>query len=150
MGRYKRQPVSTPAEHTKYANVHPVLQVLLAQVLGNWTALPYRANVELFTGSERELPFRGKRSDSTEHSFVWCFQLHQNEVPMHRDVLKVIPIWQHQIRVKLEASLLEATEDPDDVITREQIEIRHGLSVSLAVPALRRVCVLQPKHIKRR
>ena len=40
---------------------------------------------------------------------------------MHRDILKVVTVWQHEVGVELETALLEAAKHPYDLVSRKEL-----------------------------
>ena len=106
------------AEH---ADIHAIFQVLLAEVFRNRPVFAHRADVELFARPERQLPFRGERGDAAEDGLVRSFELDQHEMPVHRDVLEVVPVRKHEVGVKFEPALLEAAKNADDLLSGKQI-----------------------------
>lgn len=67
---------------------------------------------------------------------------------MHRDVLELVAVRQHQISMELEAALLEASKNSDDLFSRKKLNISH-IDFPLSVSSLGWIRILQLKHIKR-
>src|SRR5690606_37036614 len=110
---------------TEHADVDPILEILLTQILRNRSFLANCTDVELLAGAERQLALRGKGGNATQHRLIGCLQLDDEELPVHRDVLELISVRQNKVGVKFHASLLEATKDPDDLFSGKELDFCH-------------------------
>ena len=63
---------------------------------------------------------------------------------MHGDALESRLVRQHEVGVKLEPAFAEAPEDSDQVFTREQRQVGHGLLVPLGG-----VVTVKPERVER-
>ena len=63
------------------------------------------------------------------------------------DVLKLVPIRQHQVGVELHASLLEAPENADNLFPGKKLDFCHAVP-PLSVPALCWICILKLKRVQ--
>ena len=126
MGWDEGQPLAISAQNPQHADVDPVFEILLAQVFRDRSFLANRADIELLAGAERQLAFRGKGCDAAQHRLIGRFQLHQEKLAVHGDVLEIIAIRQNQVGVELHASLLEAPEDADHLFLGKELDLRHG------------------------
>jgi hypothetical protein len=122
----ERQAGTVGSQNAEDSYVHPILQVLLAQILRHRATLAHRSNVELLTRPVRKLSIRRERSDAPKYCLIWRFELHQQELTVHRNALEVIPIWQHQVGMKFQAALLESPEYSSDLIAGKKLELRHA------------------------
>lgn len=117
MGGDKRQPITILAQNTEYTDVDSILEILLTQIFRNRPFLADCTDIELFAGAERQLALRRKGCDAAYHCLIRRFQLDEKELPVHRDVLELISVRQNKISVEFHASLLEATENSDDLFS---------------------------------
>jgi hypothetical protein len=67
----------------------------------------------LLTSGPGEPAFRGQRSDSAKYAFIGCLQLDEQELAMHRDIVKVGAIWKDKVSVKFQPPVAETAEYPD-------------------------------------
>jgi len=107
-------------EHTQHANVDPVSQVLFAQILTDRAFIVNRTDRVILTGARRQPALGCNRGDATEDAFLLGLQLHDQELAMHRRVLESIGVREDDVRMKFEAALAEAAEDPGHLVLGEE------------------------------
>ena len=56
-----------------------------------------------------------------EHRFIRALQLHDEELSVHWNRLEVASVWKCEIGVEFKTALRESSEDPNDLLFREQL-----------------------------
>ena len=111
--------VAVQAKNPKYADIHPVLEIVLTKLLGNRPRFSHGPDVEILSRRTGEATLRGQRRDPAEHGLIGRLQLHQHQLAVHGYILEVTPVRQSQIGVKLETTFAEAAKDTDSLFTRK-------------------------------
>ena len=104
-----RQPL-----HAKHPDVDPVLQVLVAQLIGDGPVVAHRADGVVLPDGRDQAALGGHGRDPAKHRLVLVLQLDQDELAVHGDRLELVAVREHQVGVELHAAGGEAAEDADD------------------------------------
>ncbi|MCY3755576.1 MAG: hypothetical protein OXG99_15990 [Alphaproteobacteria bacterium] len=120
VGRHENRPPAPAApQHAEHADIQPVPQILLPDILRNLPFLLNRAYVVFLARAEGQLPLRREGSDAAQYRFFRRVELHEHELSVHRLAWKVVAVRQHQIGFELQAALPETAKDPGNLLSRE-------------------------------
>jgi hypothetical protein len=111
--------VSAP-EHAQDPDVDAVLQELVPQVLGDRAVLALLAQRVVLPGGGDQPALSADRGDAPHDRLGVVLQRDQDELPVHRRGLEIVPVRQDQVRVELQSALREAEERADDLRLLEE------------------------------
>src|SRR5262245_62447038 len=109
------------SQYTENANGDLVLEVLFSQIFRDVAILTKCTDVEFLARSEGELPLRRKRGNASENRFCRRFELHEQELAVHRDALEFVSVGKNQVGLKLQPTLAKSAEHTNDVVYGEEV-----------------------------
>ncbi len=130
------------AHHPQHPDVYPVAQILLAHVLRDLQVFQHGSDVELLSFPVGKFALSRESSDTAQNGLVGIFQLDQEKLAVHGQVLEIVTVRQHQIGVELQAALLETAKDAYYFVLGEKLHLSPSVAPS------RRIGVLQTEYVQ--